>query len=282
MLETGQALWDKLPWVGGHANETEEALHLGDEEAPHTRFDDELSPHRVWDARFYAMEELQAIQTLVPDTTLNDVILSICSGALRLYLDSKDELPDQSLWSLLPIHVHQESDRGIPGHRVKLTRAELMTSIEDPLERLRAVRQEMVRVKSTDTISASEMNELQDVLPSATMAAAARTIVAGLGPGEHYRENHNTVITDVPGPQQPLYLCGAKLIAFTGMGIIMDNLTLAHTVTRYDGQVSIAAVSDRIVMPDPAFYADCLDASFAELLALTRKRAVRSTAAAAR
>ncbi|MDH3620125.1 MAG: wax ester/triacylglycerol synthase family O-acyltransferase [Gammaproteobacteria bacterium] len=282
MLETGQALWDKLPWIGGHGHETEEALHIGDEEAPHTRFDDDLSPHRVWDARFFAFEDLQKIQALVPNATINDVILAICSGALRLYLDSKDELPDRSLWSLLPIHVHQESDRGIPGHRVKLIRAKLMTTIDDPLDRLQAIQQEMIRVKSTDTISASEMAELQDVLPSATMAAAARTIVASIGPGEQYRENHNTVITDIPGPQQPLYLCGAKLIAFTGMGIIMDNLALAHTVTRYDGQVSIAAVCDRAVMPDPALYSDCLEAAFAELLALTRKRAVKSTAAAAR
>ena len=282
VLETGQALWDKLPWVGEHGHETEEALHIGDEEAPHTRFDEDLTPHRVWDARFFAMEDLEAIQSLVPDATVNDVILAVCSGGLRLYLDSKDELPERSLWSLLPIHVHHQSDRGIPGHRVKLVRAKIMTAVEDPLERLQAIQQEMLRVRSADTISAREMTELQDVLPSTTMAAAARAIVANIGPGEHYRENHNTIITDVPGPPQPLYLCGARLIGFTGMGIIMDDLTLAHTVTRYDGQVSIAAVSDRAIMPDPAFYAECLGAAFDELLALTRKRAVKSTAAAAR
>ncbi|MDJ0709137.1 MAG: wax ester/triacylglycerol synthase family O-acyltransferase [Woeseiaceae bacterium] len=279
MLETGQALWDLLPWVGKHGHETEEALHLGDEEAPHTRFDEDLTPHRVWDARFFAADDLAAVQALLPNATVNDVILAVCSGALRLYLDSKDELPERSLWSLLPIHVHHESERGLPGHRVKLARAKLMTNIEDPLERLQAIRQEMERVKSTDTISASEMTELQDVLPSATMAAAARTIVANVGPGEHYRENHNTVITDVPGPQQPLYLCGAKLIAFSGMGIIMDDLTLAHTVTRYDGKISIAAVSDRSIMPDPALYADCLEASFAELFALTKKSSGKTAAA---
>ena len=143
-----------------------------------------------------------------------------------------------------------------------------MTTIEDPLERFRAVQQEMLRVTSEDTISAGEMTELQDILPSTTMAAAARTIVAGVGPGEHYRENHNMIVTDVPGPKDTLYLCGAKLIGFTGMGIIMDNLTLAHTVTRYDGQLAIAAVCDRMVMPDPGFYAECLQASFDELKAL--------------
>jgi WS/DGAT/MGAT family acyltransferase len=282
MIEVGQTIWDKLPWVGGHGYETEEALHFGEDDAPHTRFDDELTPHRVWDARFFDSGDFEAIRSLVPTASISDVILAVCGGAMRLYLDSKDELPERSLWALLPIHVHHEADRGIPGHRVKLVRAKLMTKLANPLERLEAIHQEMIRVKSTDTISAREMTELQDILPSTTMAAAARTIVADLGPGEHYREEHNAIVTDVPGPEQPLYLCGAKLVAFTGMGIIMDNLTLAHTVTRYDGRIAIAAVCDRTIMPDPAFYAECLDASFEELLALTRKHGVKSTAASAR
>lgn len=282
LLETGQALWDKLPWVGEHAHEAEETLHIGEEEAPDSRFNASLSPHRAWDARFFDESDIEAIAATVPGATKNDVILAICSGAIRRYLESKEELPERSMWSLLPIHVHHKSDRGIPGHRVKLARARIMTAIEDPFERLQAIHLEMIRVKSEDVLSASEMTELQEVLPSTTMAAAARTIVAGVGPGEHFRENHNMIITDVPGPTQPLYLCGAKLVAFTGMGIILDNLTLAHTVTRYDGQVSLAAVCDRQIMPDPGFYAECIQAAFEELKAVTRKREVSSTAAMAR
>jgi WS/DGAT/MGAT family acyltransferase len=265
LVETGQALLDKLPFVGRQHHETEEALHIGDEEAPDSRFNATLTPHRVWDARFFDLVDIKAIQGAVPNAKINDVILAICSGAVRRYLESKEQLPERSMWTLLPIHVHHTSERGIPGHRVKLARAKIMTAIGDPMDRLQAIQQEMLRVKSEDTISASEMTELQDILPSTTMAAAARTIVAGVGPGEHYRENHNTIVTDVPGPTEPLYLCGAKLIAFTGMGIILDNLTLAHTVTRYDGQLAIAAVCDRVVMPDPGFYAECLQASFDEL-----------------
>lgn len=282
LLETGQALWDKLPWVGEHADETEESLRIGDEEAPHTRFDNELTPHRAWDARFFDTADIEAIAATVPGVTHDDVVLAICSGAARRYLESKEELPSRSLWSLLPVHVHHESDRGIPGHRVKLVRAKLMSTMEDPFERLQAIHLEMLRVKSEDVLSAEEMTELQEVLPSATMAAAARTIVAGLGPGEHYRENHNLIVTNVPGPEQPLYLCGARLVAFTGMGIILDNLALAHTVTKYDGQTGVAAVCDRQIMPDPGFYADCIQAAFEELKDVARNRAVRSTAALAR
>lgn len=282
LLETGQALWDKLPWVGEHGQETEETLHIGEEEAPDTRFNAPLSPHRVWDARFFDACDIDEIAGSVPGATRTDVVLAICSGAIRRYLESKEELPERSMWSLLPIHVHHESDRGIPGHRVKLARAKFMTAMEDPFERLQAIHLEMIRVKSEDILSASEMTELQEVLPATTMAAAARTIVAGMGPGEHYRENHNMIVTDVPGPRQPLYLCGARLVAFTGMGTILDNLTLAHTVTAYDGKVALAAVSDRIIMPDPGFYAECMEAAFEELRDVVRNRAVKSTAAMAR
>lgn len=282
LLETGQALWDKLPWIGDHAHEAEETLRIGDEEAPHTRFDDDLSPHRVWDARFFDTRDIDSVAAMVPGATHDDVMLAICSGAVRRYLAAREELPGRSLWSLLPVHVHHESDRGIPGHRVKLVRAKLMTTMEDPFERLQAIHLEMLRVKSEDVFSADEMTELQEVLPSTTMAAAARTIVAGLGPGEHYRENHNLIVSNVPGPEQTLYLCGAKLIAFTGMGIILDNLTLAHTVTAYGGQISLAAVCDRQVMPDPGFYADCIQEAFEELKAVARKREDSSTAAMAR
>jgi len=109
------------------------------------------------------------------------------------------------------------------------------------------------------------MSELQDILPATTMNLAARTISANLGPGRQYRKNHNLVVSITPGPERPLHLCGARLLAFTGMASIMDDLALAHTVTSYDGRLAIAFVSDRKMMPDPAFYAECLEAAFGEL-----------------
>lgn len=282
LLETGQMVWDKLPWVGDQAHEAGETLHLGEDAAPPTRFDQPLTPHRVWDARFFSLDDLDTIADMVPDASRDDVVLAIISGALRYYLDSKDELPDHSLWAMLPIHVQRENERGIPGHRVQLARAELMTETEDIFDRFEAIHEEMNRVNSEDVLSASEISELQEVLPSTTMALAARTIVASLGPGEHFRENHNAIVATVPGPSQTLYFCGAQLIGFTGMGIVMDKLGLSHTVTDYDGQLAIAAVSDRAIMPDSEYYAQCLQAAFDELLQVARKRAVKSTAAKAR
>ena len=292
LLETGQSLFDRMPGLGANPIKPDDVLHFDQESAPRTRFDDRVSPHRVLAPFTFGLDELQAINVALPDATSNDVILAVCSGALQRYLVDKNELPARSLYALVPLHVHERYSEGVPGHRVQLIRIRLMTNIEDPLERLAMIREEMLEARALKPISAQEMADMQDVLPSAAMTFAARAIGAEFGPGKRYRKNHNTVISVHPGPSQPLYLCGAKLVGYTSMGALMDNLGLNHTATIYDGKVTIAPVCDRRMMPDPAFYYECLRASFDELSAasrdavrrytVARKRAVSSTAAKAR
>jgi WS/DGAT/MGAT family acyltransferase len=266
LLETGQAIWDKLPWVGTGTLDPEEVLRSSEDNAPETRFDREISPYRVWDACSFDMEDIEAIIGAVPGAALNEVVLAICSGAVQKYLGSKGELPGDSLWALLPVHIHSSKDEGIPGHRVQLTRTRIMSDIGDPLERFEAITRE-VALAWEHSLSAAAINEVQDVLPSTTMTMAAKTIAARFGPGRRFRENRNMVVSVIPGPEEPMHLCGARLIAFTGMGIILDNLALSHTVTTYDGKLTIAPISDRKIMPDPAFYTECLRSSFEDLKA---------------
>jgi WS/DGAT/MGAT family acyltransferase len=265
LVQSGQSLLDRMPGVGEHSVDPGEVLHFDDEQAPRTRFDERISPHRVLAPFTFDTGELETINAAIPDATLNDVVLAICSGALRHYLEDKDELPKKSLYTLVPLHVHHASDEGIPGHRVQLIRARLMTHLEDPLERLAAIREEMAEVKALKPLSAAEMTQMQDILPSTAMTFAAKTIGARVGPGKRYRENHNTVISIHPGPAQPLYLCGARLVGYTAMAALMDNLGLSHTATSYDGKLTITPVCDRQMMPDPDCYYECLRASFEEL-----------------
>ena len=284
LIETGQSLIDRIPGIGANPLKPDEVLHFDQESAPKTRFDDSVSPHRVLAPFTFDLSELERIKAALADATLKDMIFAVCSGALRRYLIDKNELPEQSLYALVPLHVHDRDDEGVPGHRVQLIRIGLMTHVDDPLERLAMIREEMQEARALKPISAREMAEMQDVLPSAAMTLAARAISAEFGPGRRYRDNHNTVISVHPGPSQPLYLCGARLVGYTSMGALMDNLGLNHTATIYDDKVTIAPVCDRQMMPDPAFYYECLSASFDELVAaaryaVTRKRAVSSTAA---
>ena len=113
-------------------------------------------------------------------------------------------------------------------------------------------------------------------MPSTAMVFAAKTISARMGPGKRYRENHNTVISIHPGPAKPLYLCGARLVGYTGMAALMDNLGLNHTATTYDGKLTIAPVCDRRMMPDPALYFECLRGSFYELRDAAKSAVSRS------
>ena len=266
LVETGQSLLEALPGIGGRSVDADNVLHLDDAAAPHTRFDGRVTPHRVLAPFTFDAAAAEVINATVADASLGDIVLTICSGALRKYLADKGELPDESLYALVPMHVHPGDQQDVPGHRVRPVRVRLMTDIVDPLERLASIREEMAEAKALEPITAEALSDLQDMLPASAMTFAARTIGANSGPGKRYRENHNTVISIHPGPLETLYLCGARLVGYTGLAALMDNLGLNHTVTTYDGKVTIAPVCDREMMPDPAFYYECLQGAFIELL----------------
>ena len=158
-----------------------------------------------------------------------------------------------------------------------LTRTSLKTTATDPIARLAAVSTEMQHVKELNALGARDMMEMQEGLPAPTLLLAGKVIAANAGPGRQYRESHNMIVTNVPGPQKPLYFCGARLALFTGMAIIVDNLAISHAVTSYDGKLVIAPLSDRVIMPDPACYTECLRVSFEELKTATRPLAKRDT-----
>ncbi len=241
------------------------AQNREEDPSPLTRFNREISPNRVWDAARFALDDYKFIRRAVPGATINDVVLTVCGGAMMHYLDHHGETPDRSLAALVPISVRTESEKSSGGNKVHLTRAMLRTLERDPLQRLRLVYEEMQHVKELNAVSARDMTELQEELPAPTLLLAGAAVSASAGPGRTYRTKHNMIVTNVPGPQQPLYFCGAKLVMFTGLAVIVDNVGISHAVTSYDGGLVIAPLSDRAMMPDPEFYASCLYRAFEEL-----------------
>ena len=264
-LKTGNSLTRKIRKSLAEMAPGKRDKHGEAEPAPVTRFNQPLSPHRVWDAARFDLADFKAIKTRVPGATINDVVLTVCGGAMMRYLDSKGETPDLSLTALVPVSVRSADESDSGGNKVHLTRASLKSLEADPLQRLALVYEEMQHVKSMNAISAREMVEMQEELPAPTLALAGKAVAASAGPGKAYRSKHNMVVTNVPGPQQPLYFCGARLALFTGLAVITDNLGISHAVTSYDGKMVIAPLADRQMMPDPAFYRECLQQSFDEL-----------------
>lgn len=255
-------------------------------QVPRTRFNGNVSGHRVIAATSFPMADLRAIKNAVAGATINDVILAIGGGALRRYLLDKNELPDKPLITLSPIAVRSSKDptsasmASAPGNEVTGMLVSLATDLKDPLARLQAVHDSAANSKElTNAIGAKLMTDFNQFIPSVTAGLASR-LAASLGLATRMQPIVNTVLTNVPGPQMPLYFCGAEMVNQFSLGIVQDGLTLFHGILSYNGKLSITAMSDREVMPDPAFYQDCLDAAFEELKAAALA-ASRPAAAAA-
>jgi len=265
-LRTGLSVTGKLGSAAlAKGTSREESAPEQATKAPVTRFNQPISPHRVWEAARFELEEFREVKQAVPGATINDVVLTVCGGAMTRYLDSKHETPDLPLTAMVPVSVRSANESGAAGNKVHLSRTSLSTLERDPLERLALVRKNMEELKRLNAVSARELMEIQEQLPAPTLLLAGRAVAASRGPGRAYRASHNMVVTNVPGPQQPLYFCGARLVMFTGLAVIGDDMGISHAVTSYDGGLVIAPMSDRKMMPDPAFYRECLEAAFAEI-----------------
>ncbi|MAE93893.1 MAG: wax ester/triacylglycerol synthase family O-acyltransferase [Deltaproteobacteria bacterium] len=237
----------------------------GSGDVPRTRFNGIVSPHRVLDGRSFSLQDIRDIRKRVPGATVNDVILTVCSGALRKYLEFHRELPRESLVAMAPISVRTEEEAGTAGNRVSAMSVTLHTEIADPLERLAVVHRGTQESKATaEAMGARSMTDISQVLPGSLSGLAAR-LYTRLGLANRVKPFLNTVITNVPGPQVPLYFTGAKALGLYGCGPVLDGMGLIHAVFSYSGRISVTVTSCRDQMPDPGFYADCLQASFDEL-----------------
>ena len=237
----------------------------GATEVPRTRFNAPVSSHRVVEGRVFSLQDIRDIRKRVPGATVNDVVLAICSGALRRYLEHHGELPDAPLKAMAPISVRTEEEQGTAGNKISMMSVGLHSDETDPLERLRRIHQTTKASKATsEAIGARTMTDATQFMPGMLAGLAAR-VYTRLNLATRIKPIGNTIITNVPGPQIPLYFTGAKMVALHGMGPIMDGMGLIHPVFSYSGKISIAATACREQMPDPGFYAECLQASFDEL-----------------
>ncbi|NOX69663.1 MAG: wax ester/triacylglycerol synthase family O-acyltransferase [Gammaproteobacteria bacterium] len=239
---------------------------------PRTRFNGRVSPHRVFDGRAFDLNEIKAIKNSQPGTTVNDVMVTICGGALRKYLHAKNELPTESLVAMAPMSVRPDSERTAAGNLVTAMSLPVRSDIEDPLERLLAVHRESDQAKKlTYTMGPNLAADAAEFLPTTVSGFFARTY-ASSGLVDRIPPLVNTVITNVPGVNMPLYSMGSRMVANYGLGPVVHGIGLFQPILSCNNTITISAVADRSMMPDPAFYADCLQSSFDELKAATIDR----------
>jgi WS/DGAT/MGAT family acyltransferase len=238
-----------------------------------TRFNRDLSRHRVVEARKFDFEAIREIKSAVAGATINDAVLSIISGAMRRYLESLGELPRQNMVAGCPIDVREESERGAGGNMIGIMNVDMCSGIAEPLQRLAAVHEQALQSKAyAEALGPRITLDIADTVPGGIISSVMRLSVAA-GMAEK-NPMQNTIITNVPGSPYQLYLCGAALVDSFGIGVLAPGMGLFHTVTsavmNKKGSIIIAVLSCREVMPDPEFYAECLQHSFDEHLAAVR------------
>lgn len=272
-----RAVRDLTPAVIGSLRE----LWFHPERLPITRFNAEVSPHRVWETRRFTIEEFKRVRGLVPGSTVNDAVLAVCGGGLRRYLSTHGELPGPSMVSIAPLFIRNaDPSASVPGG-LSMMRVPLGTDVEDPVQRLEAIHEFTSSAEDVrEAVGAKELTDITKHAPAATLALSARLLAdTTIGVGQHAPVASCTV-TNVPGPAVPLYFNGSRMTYFSAIMPISDGMGLVFAVTSYDGRLLISMTSCREQMPDPEFFALCVRESFQEYLEIASRPKPRRKAAA--
>jgi WS/DGAT/MGAT family acyltransferase len=217
--------------------------------APKTLFNGRISAHRRFAFGEMSLADVKKVKDAY-GATVNDVVVAICAGAVRRWLVEHSDLPEEPLIAQIPVSVRTDEQIGTYGNRILIMAAPLATQEPDPVARLKACREAMLDLKARHKALPAEL--LQDVnhfIPPAVFARAAQ-LTFRLATTSAGRPNWNLVISNVPGPQFPLYMAGARLKANYPVSVITDGMGLNITVMSYNGTMDFGIVADREQMPD--------------------------------
>jgi diacylglycerol O-acyltransferase / wax synthase len=253
-------------------------------DSPQSVLNGRVREKRRFATQQFSLERLRTLATAA-QCTLNDVVLAICGGALRRFLLERDSLPEQSLTTGIPVSVRPKDDEGT-GNAISFIIASLGTDIEDAAERLAAIRQSVKHAK------AHVQSLPRQAMQQYTMLLMAPTIVTLLtGMGGRTRPMFNITISNVPGPEKPLYFRGAELLATFPASIVTHGQALNITCQSYAGQMNFGYTGCHTSVPSlqrlAVYSADALAELEAAILppapvAKTARKAAKPRAAAKR
>lgn len=226
--------------------------------APRTRFNHAISARRDVAFARLPLPDLKRIKHSVPDAKLNDVILTVVTGALRRYLEAHDDLPETPLVATCPV----ATGAGRGSNRVSAMFVPLPTHVEDPRVQLAQIMNATRGAKAEqETLGGALIQEWADLAPTTTFSLAAN-LYTRLRLAERHRPIHNLIVSNVPGPPVPIYLAGMELVAAYPMGPAMDGAGLNVTVMSYRGHVDFGFMVAQDVLEDPWLLADAMRPSF--------------------
>jgi WS/DGAT/MGAT family acyltransferase len=232
--------------------------------APNTPFNASIGPRRELGFASVAMADVHALKQL-HDVKVNDVVLALTAGALRSYLRERGTLPEVPLVSGVPVSTRAEGDKSLD-NQISQMFVSLATDVADPIERLRAIKRSTLSAKAmSKAISAREIQSIGEVASPMILSAAIRTI---------YRTQLmsrmpmriNTLVSNVPGPPIPLYMCGAKVTGVYPSSVILEGMGLNLTVFSYLDRLDFGLQVDPDLVPDVWTIAEFIPAALAELM----------------
>jgi len=243
-------------------------------DSPQSVLNGRVREKRRFATQHFEMQRLRALAAAV-NCTLNDVVLALCGGALRRFLLERDSLPGKSLTAGIPVSVRPKDDEGT-GNAISFIVATLGTDIADPLERLAAIRHSVQQAK------AHVQSLPREAMQNYTMLLMAPTVITLLtGLGGRTRPMFNVTISNVPGPDKPLYFRGAELLAIFPASIITHGQALNITCQSYAGAMNFGFTGCHASVPSlqklAVYAADALEELEAALLppAKRPRKAVR-------
>ncbi|HEU0200509.1 MAG TPA: wax ester/triacylglycerol synthase family O-acyltransferase [Burkholderiaceae bacterium] len=246
--------------------------------APKTRLNGPVTAQRAWAMKSLPLAPFKQIAKQT-GTSLNDVVMAICSGALRRYLLQKNELPGKSLTAAVPVSLREQGNCDLD-NQVFAMLCNLATDVADPAARLRAIHQAAQNGKRLtghikDAVPRRFSFAGWPLLMQGALALYARSRLAGRLP-----PMFNVAISNVPGPQAPLYLAGAKLLTLYPVSLVNHGFGLNITVQSYNGTLDFGLTACRRLMPDVHAFGRMIEAASQELqVAVLGEAAARKAAA---
>jgi WS/DGAT/MGAT family acyltransferase len=248
---------------------------------PATIFNGAMEYRRVFQVTSYPLADIKRIRALAEGSTLNDAVLALIGGGMRRYLAATGEKAGVDLHALCPINLRENkfTSESRLGNNISLMQINLGTRAVEPAARMARIVEATRRAKLKQKAStAKEIIALSRDAPNVLLASATRLAAAAAFRSGGAVRLSNCIITNVPGPQEPLYFMGARLVTFTGIGPVASGSGPTFAVTSYMGRLTVSFTACPAWITDPQLMVRCLDGSHAELLAAASPSARRPRA----
>ncbi len=252
-----------------------ELVWAGLNPAPQTPLNVPIGPHRRLELVRCELADFKAVKNAFGGT-VNDVVLTVVAGALRRWLRLRGVRTEGlELRALVPVSVRTQHDQGSLGNRITVMRGPLPVYIEDPVARLRVVKQAMDGLKdSKQAVGAEVLAGVQQFAPPTILAQASRLNFS--------TRLFNVIVTNVPGPQFPLYILGRRLVDLFPIAFLPEHHALAIAIMSYDGGIDFGLLGDYDALADLSTLAELIEESLAELVTAARACTPEPKAAPAR